>query len=476
VAIVYVIAVFLSLLDSTILIVALPTLAREFDVSTTGIQWVVTGYLLSLAVFIPISGWAGDRFGTKRTFLFALSLFITGSALCGMAWNLESLVAFRVLQGVGGGMLMPVGMAMLFRTFPPEERARLASILVIPSAVAPASGPIVGGYLVEYQTWHWIFLVNVPLGLAGLLIATLFLREHREQPAGRFDLPGFVLAAGGLASVVYALAQAGQRGFDDPRVVSVGVAGLALVAAFVVVELRSDHPMIDLRLFRDRLFASSVSVQFLTFGGVMGVGFLMPLLLQNERGLSPLESGLATFPQAIGVMTTALLAGRLYRRVGPRRMMMAGLGGLAVMYLLYLRIGLTTDLWWIRLLLLATGASYALTLVSMQTAAFAQIAPARTGRATAASNAVLQVAASFGVALLATVLTSRLGHHGAVLGEPGTREAALGAFHDTFLVGATIAGVGVIASLLIDDRLAAVTMRRRSRVEPVEEAVAVAGD
>src|SRR3990170_3667453 len=198
VGIVFVFGLFMDLLDMTIVNVAIPQLAQEFNTDTTTIQWVVTGYLLSLAVFIPVSGWAGDRFGTKRIFMVALLLFTSASLLCGLAWNIESLVAFRVLQGVGGGILTPVGTAMLFRAFPPEERAKGAAVLMIPMVVAPASGPVLGGYLVEYQDWRWIFLINIPVGVLGLLFAGFFLKEDRQPHPGRVDVPGFILASSGL--------------------------------------------------------------------------------------------------------------------------------------------------------------------------------------------------------------------------------------------------------------------------------------
>jgi len=228
VALVGVFSIFMELLDTTIVNVAIPTLAREFDVGTAStIQWIITGYLLSLAVFIPVSGWAGDRFGTKRVFMFAVATFTLASLLCALAWNVESLIAFRVVQGVGGGMLSPVAFAMVWRAFPPEERSRAAGIMVVPAAAAPASGPIVGGLLIEYATWEWIFLVNVPIGVVALIITALYIREHREEQAGRFDPYGFVLSAAGLALVMYALARAGEEGFDDQRVIATGLAGIA---------------------------------------------------------------------------------------------------------------------------------------------------------------------------------------------------------------------------------------------------------
>ncbi len=420
VGIVFVFGLFMDLLDMTIVNVAVPTLATEFHATTTSIQWVVTGYLLSLAVFIPVSGWAGDRFGTKRVFMFALAMFVAASLLCGLAWNIETLIAFRVLQGVGGGMLTPVGTAMIFRAFPPSERAMASSLLAIPAVVAPAMGPVLGGYLVEYQNWRAIFFVNIPIGLLGLLVAGLYLREDKQENTGRLDVPGFVLSATGLASVVYALAEAGQRGFDDPRVMLFGAGGFSLLAAFALVELRTSQPMIDVRLFKNRLFRAANTVQLMGQAGLGGALFLLPLFLQLERGMTPLESGLTTFPQAIGVVTMVQPAGRLYRRYGPRRMMMAGTIGTALSSLMLALVGLETDAWWIRMIMLFRGWSFALMLIPLQTATFATIASEDTGRASAIFNAVRQVAASFGVALMATTLTNRLAHHDAILGNPLT--------------------------------------------------------
>lgn len=460
VGIVFVFGIFMDLLDMTITNVALPTLAKDFTASTTTIQWVVTAYLLSLAVFIPVSGWAGDRFGTKRVFMFALFLFTLGSFLSGMAWDIESLIAFRVLQGAGGGMLMPVGTAMLFRAFPPVERAVASAVLSIPIVVAPASGPVLGGYLVEYQSWRWIFLINIPVGIVGLLVAAAFLREEKQENPGRLDVLGFILSASGLAAVMYALAEAGSRGLDDGRVALFGTIGLALLAVFTIVELRMSEPMIDVRLFRDKLFRAANIVQFMGYGGMLGALFLLPLLLQAEMGLGPLESGLTMFPQAIGVFMMAQPAGRLYRHIGPRRMMMAGMTGVMLTTLAFLLVDLETSQWWIRLIMLARGWSFALTLIPIQTATFATIRSEDTGRASAIFNAGRQVAASFGVALLATVLTNRLTHYDAALGSPATRDGALSAFHEAFLVAAGLAVLGIIAALLIDDKAAAGTMRR----------------
>jgi EmrB/QacA subfamily drug resistance transporter len=474
VGVIFVFGLFMDLLDMTITNVALPTLAKDFNVHTTTVEWVVTAYLLSLAVFIPVSGWAGDRFGTKKTFMFALTVFTCSSFLCGMAWNIESLIAFRALQGVGGGMLTPVGTAMLFRAFPPAERAAAGALLTIPTVVAPASGPVLGGYLVEFQSWHWIFWINLPVGVAGLIVAGLFLREEVQEKPGRFDVPGFVLSAAGLASLLYALAEAGAHGFEDTRVLSFGLGGIALLLAFAAVELRTEEPMIDVRLLGNKLFRATNTVQLFGFGGLMGALFLLPLLLQSEMGLSPFQSGLTTFPQAIGVVLTAQVAGRLYGRIGPRRMLMFGSLGATLSTLCFLAVQLDTSQWWIRAIMFGRGMGFAFMLVPLQTATYATIRPQDTGRASAIYNANRQIAASFGVALLATVLSNRLSYHGSSLGDPATTHAALLAFHEAFLAAAVLAFLGMLLALLVDDREAAGTMRQARVAPPVEEPVPAA--
>lgn len=465
VAALYAVALFMDLLDTTIVNVALPTLGRAFHTGTTGIEWVVTGYLLSLAVFIPVSGWAGDRFGSKRTFLFAFGVFTAGSLLCSLAPGFGWLVAARVLQGIGGGMLTPVGATMVYRAFRPDERARVSSIITVPAVLAPASGPVIGGLLMQSYTWRSVFWLNVPIGILGLMVAAVLLKEQREEHPGRLDIPGFALAALGLSSVLYALAQAGDRGFTDAGVLGFGLAGLGALAIFVVVELRRRQPMLDLRLFGNSLFRAGNIVQFLGYGGQFGTLFVLPLLLQSERGLTPLQSGLATFPQAIGVITMAPVAGRIYARIGPRRMSLFGLLLAAAATLAFLRVDLQTDLWWIRAIMLLRGWGFALSLTAMQAATFATVSSGLLGRGSAIYSVTRQVGTSLTVAVLATALSAGLLSHGAVLGDPRTRAGAVFAFHETFFVAALIALAGAALALWVDDRLAAATMRPGARPE-----------
>src|SRR6478752_4020361 len=424
VAIVFVCGMFMDIMDTTIVFVATPTLKAEFGATNASIEWVVLGYLLSLAVWIPASGWIGDKVGTRRVFLFALAMFTAASALCGQAHSLGELVGFRVLQGVGGGMLTPVGTAMLFRAFPPVERAKASTVLIIPTVLAPALGPIIGGWLVTDVSWRWIFYVNLPVGVVGFVLGALYLREHREGTAGPFDLGGFVLSGAGLALVLYALSEGPLKGWRSATVLSTGCLGVLLFALLVVVEARVKAPMLALRLYGERMFRNANIVLTLTYGSFAGVLYILPLFLQDLRGLSALQSGLTTFPQAIGVIISSQLVGRLYHRVGPRRLIFWGMVGMSAVTMFLAFQGQNTDLWWIRLIMFGRGICMAFAFVPLQAATYANVTPEDTGRASAIYSTQRQVAAALGVGTLLTVLLS------------GGQSPELSAYHAAFFVGA----------------------------------------
>jgi EmrB/QacA subfamily drug resistance transporter len=406
VATAFIIALFADVLDATIVNVALPTLGRELAVGNDVLQWVVTGYLLSLAVWIPASGWLGDRFGTRRIFLIALGIFVGGSALCGLAWSASSLIAFRILQGIGGGMLTPVGTTMVVRAFPREERARGSAIIGVPAVLAPVLGPLIGGYLVDSVGWRWIFYVNLPIGVLGLAFAAMVLQEARELKPGRFDLPGFVLAAISLVTLLYGFSRVPDEGWTSPLVLTSITVGALAGLALVKHENRRRDPMLDLSLFRDRLFAASNVTHFLTVAGLVGTLFLVPLYLQGLRGLSAWESGLTSFPQAVGLVCALPFAGFLYPRAGARPLALAGLLITAMSAFLLATTNTESELWLIRGILFARGIGFGLVLLPLQTVTFANVSLSATGRASALFNTARQVAASLGVALLASVLVS----------------------------------------------------------------------
>lgn len=451
VAAVFVSAIFLDILDTTIVNVALPKLGRDFR--TDSVEWIVLGYTLSLAVWIPASGWLGDRIGTRKVFLGALMIFVGCSGLCGAAQSIEQLIVFRVFQGVGGGMLTPVGIAMLFRAFPPAERARASTLVMIPTMAAPALGPVLGGLIVTHIGWRWIFYVNLPLGLLALAFGFRFLREHREPTAGRFDVPGFVLSASGLALLVYALSEGPRAGWTSVEVLGAALVGTASVIGLVVTELRVAKPMLDLRLLADRMFRNANVVSIFSTASFIGLIFLLPLYLQNLRGMTALESGLTSFPQAIGVLISSQIAGRLYSRVGPRWLIAGGMAWAAVSILAFVRLGLDTDLWWIRGLIFVRGLGMGFAFVPLQAASYARIQPADNGRASSIFSTQRQVAASLGIALLATVLS---GFTPVGLDAVDPRRA-LDGFHVTFVVTAGLAAIAAVAAaVLIRDEDAAI--------------------
>ena len=474
VAVVYICGMLMHTLDSTILNVALATLARDLDVQPTEIQSVVIAYLVSLAVFIPISGWLGDRFGTKRIFLIALLMFTGASALCGMSQTLEQLTLFRVLQGAGGGLLTPVGMAMLFRTFPPEERVGVARILMFATILGPAFGPIIGGLTIEQLSWHWIFYVNIPVGAAALVVGYFFLDEHKEAGAGRFDVTGFVLAGVGFASLMYALSEGPTMGWASPLILVTGFVGVTLLIAFVLVELRITDPMIQLGLLGNRLFRATLTTSFFASGGFLGILFLTPLFLQEARGLSPLQAGISTMPEAIGVLVSTQIVARIYPRIGPRRLMFSGMAIVTIMALLMTTISTSTNLWIIRLLMFGVGVGMAYIFIPNQAASLATISREATGRATTLTSVQRQVGGALGIAVLSSILA----YAGATQVINGQLAPNLDGYRFAFAAAGVFTVIGAIFALRVPDADAAVTMvRRRSptvdrikRSAPVERA------
>lgn len=351
IAIAFVLGLFMEILDMTVLNTALPTIGREFEVTQSTLQYALTGYLISLAVFIPASGWVADRFGSRNTFAFAIAVFTFASAMAGAATSMEMLIAARVLQGVGGGMLTPVGTAMLFRAFPPAERAKASAVLALPVMVAPALGPVLGGWLTDELSWRWIFYLNLPIGLIAFIFTLIFVPNHKSEQQSMLDWRGFLLAGFGLATLLVGLERTPAHGWSDTRsLVLMGVGALSL-AVFVWLELRIREPMLDLRLLKDRNFAAGNVMLIISTGALMGILFLAPLLLQQVMGLTATESGLVTLAQVFGMMITMPIASSLYTRIGARPMLALGFVILAGGIFGFATLDMGTSLWWYRGLL-----------------------------------------------------------------------------------------------------------------------------
>ena len=459
VSVVFVTAMFMSIMDSTIVNVALPSLARQFNVPSSAIDTVVVAYLVSLAVVMPASGWLGDRWGTKRILLLALTLFTFSSALCGLARSYEMLIVFRILQGAAGGALTPVGTAMLYRTFPASQRVQVSRILIFATILAPAIGPILGGLLVTKLSWRWVFYVNVPVGIVACLFGLIFLYEHKEKFPGRFDLGGFLLAGSGLALLMYALSEGPSSGWSSWNIFGSAILGTLLLCLFVLVELKVPEPMIDLGLLHNRLFRTTNLVSFFAYAGFLGLLFIAPLYLQEARGVTALVSGLTTFPEAIGVVVSTQLVARLYPRIGPRRLMAGGLAGVSVLMALLTLMGPDTNLWVMRVFMFLIGAGMAYAFLPLRAAAFATISSTSTGRASAFYSAQTQIGAALGVAILGSVL-SVIGP--TTLSASGMEEPNLSAYHAAFLAASVLALIAACIALAISDKDAAVTMGRKS--------------
>jgi EmrB/QacA subfamily drug resistance transporter len=351
-------------------------------------------------------------------------------------------------------------MAMLFRAFPPEERIRASAILTAPTTLAPALGPVLGGLLVTSLSWRWVFYVNVPIGVAAFAFGAIFLRQPGQQEPGRFDLAGFLLSGSGLGLLMYGVSEGPQLGWHTAQVIATAAAGAVLLAAAVVVELRSAEPIVDLRLLGNRLFRSGNGVMVLASIAFLGTLYVVSLYYQDGRGLSPLGSGLSTFPEALGVMGGAQLASRvLYPRLGPRRHITMGLTGTAASIGLLALLGPQTSLWWARLLMFTLGLFMAQVFVPVQAAAFATITPAATGRASTMFNAIRQLGGAVGVAVLTTVIVSV----GPVHLVSGHAAANLAAYRAAFVVAAAICLSGVAWSLSIRDADAAATIPGRAQ-------------
>jgi EmrB/QacA subfamily drug resistance transporter len=473
VSVVFVAAIFMNIMDTTIVNVALPTIGRQFHVAADSVDTVAIGYLVSLAVFIPVSGWLGDRLGPKQVLLGSVVVFTGASALCGLAQDPAELVGFRILQGVGGGLMVPVGMALLYRTFPPEERVRASSILVIPTAFAPALGPVIGGLFVTELSWRWVFYVNVPIGVAAVTFGALFLDRPPSNPAGRLDWLGFALSGAGLGLVMYGVSEGPFKGWGTPLIFSTIAAGAVLLLVMVVVELRTADPLIGLRLFRDSLFRNSNIVIGLGSISFLGVLFIVALFFQDGLHQSALGSGLSTFPEALGVMAGAqMTTRRLYPTIGPRRTMIIGLGILTVALALMSLINTTGQLWWMRLLMFVMGYGMAHVFTSSQAAGFATISGPDTARASTLFNALRQLGGAVGVAALSTVVAEV----GPVVVRDGRAVPHLTAYHLTFLVAAGVSVLAALAATRIDDQAAAATMVRRGRAAAPARPAVVALD
>ncbi|HUA73034.1 MAG TPA: DHA2 family efflux MFS transporter permease subunit [Solirubrobacteraceae bacterium] len=405
---------FMVTLDMTMVNVALSTLARTFATSVTTIQWVAIGYLLALAVSIPMTGWAIERFGARTSWVASLLMFIGGSVLCGLAWSSGSLIAFRVLQGFGGGMLIPLAQTILAQAAGPDRLGRVMAAVGIPAMLGPVLGPVLGGVIVTDLSWRVMFYINVPVCLLAVAAAYRVAMPTRAAGAGtpRLDVVGLALLSPGIAAVIYGLAEVGSYGgFTNPHVVVPIATGLALLVGFAVHALRTRDPIIDLRLFRSRGFSAASALVLLFTMAMLGIQLLLPLYYQQVRHQSALDAGLLLAPRGIGMAVALVIAGKLSDRIGPRPIVLVGLLLSAVSTLAYTQIGDHTSVLALSLLLVINGAGLGAALVPSLAAPYRTLRNEQIPRATSAIRILQQLGGSFGVAILAVVLQRELVHH-----------------------------------------------------------------
>jgi EmrB/QacA subfamily drug resistance transporter len=392
------VAFFMESLDTTILNTAVPVISRALAVTPLSMKSVLASYTLSLAVFIPISGWMADRFGTRRVFASAIGLFTLGSFLCGISSDIHVLVACRVLQGCGGAMMVPVGRLTLVRAFAKSEFVRAMSFVAIPGLIGPMLGPLAGGLIAGYFHWRVIFFLNIPIGIAGLVLVYLHLPDYREKSVKPLDIEGLILFGAGIALLSYVLEIFGEHTLSPGEVTGLLAISLALIFGYGLHASRAAFPLLQLSLFRIRTFAAAVSGSFVTRLGIGGVPFLLPLLYQVGLGLSPVKSGLLMIPQAAAAMSTKFFMPQILERAGYRVVLISNTVILGLLLMLFATIGPGTPLWLIVLQACCYGAFASMQYTSMNTLVYADIPGNRASNASSIASTMQQLSMSFGVA------------------------------------------------------------------------------
>jgi len=509
---------FMTILDGTIVTIAIPRLQNVFGVNLTSVQWVLTAYTLVQGVATPLTAFLSQRLGQKRLYLLALAGFTIGSVLCGFSVNLPMLIFFRVVQGAMGAFMSPLAITLLWTEFPPNERGTAMGALGVPILLAPAFGPTLGGYIVTYLGWQLIFFINLPIGILGIILGTIFLREGQAERRARFDLPGFLFASIGLASLLYGMSDASTAGWGSTKVLSFLVIGVLSLAIFVVVELnivnRGGQPLLDLRVFANAPFTTSNITSMLVTFALYGGLFLIPVYLQNLRGLSAYQAGLLLLPQAFASMVAAVVGGRLVDRFGVRAVVIPGLIILGGALWLLSSLSLNTPYGTLQFWLIGRSLALGFCFQPLAVSALSEIRPRQLPQATSVNTTVRFVISSFAVAVMATLVQTQTAIHYAHLAEQVTpssplgqllpslqalfmlrgasasaafaaaiqvigglvqRQASILAFQDAFHISVALTAVAIIAACFIRYRRPqpTITTEREEAVKAKEEAALV---
>jgi EmrB/QacA subfamily drug resistance transporter len=406
---VVVLGAIMAILDITVVSVALPTFQRVFHASYATVAWTMTAYTLALATVIPVTGWAADRFGTKRLYLTSITLFVAGSALCSMAWGIGPLIGFRVLQGLGGGMLMPLGMTIMTRAAGPDRVGRVMAVLGVPMLLGPIGGPILGGWLIQAASWHWIFLINVPIGLVAFITAFRVLPADQPKPSEAFDFFGMLLLSPGLALFLYGVSSIPGAGtVAAAKVLIPAIIGLVLVIAFVMHALRKAHPLIDLGLFANRSLTIAVITMTLFSVAFMGSMLLFPSYFLQVRGETTLNAGLLLAPQGFGAMLTMPVGGKLTDKMGPGKLVLVGIVLIVAGMSVFTQVTASSPYVLLLGALFVMGMGMGMTMMPIMSAALATLTDHQIARGSTMMNIIQQTAGSIGTATMSVILTNQV--------------------------------------------------------------------
>jgi DHA2 family multidrug resistance protein len=461
---------FMVVLDTTVVNLGLPALQRDFH-SIDGVEWVVTAYLAAVGVAQMVSGWAADRFGRKSAFVAALVIFTTSSVLCALSPSLQLLVSARVLQGIGGGLLMPVAMAMIYELFDPSERGRALGYFGIAVMAAPAIGPVLGGGLVESVGWRWLFLINVPIGGVGIPVALRLLRDTGFRENRPLDRAGLALSGVGITLLLIGTARGGSEGWSSPTAVVPLLAGVALLVLFTRHALGSRHPLVEMRILANPVFAIAMVTM-----GLMAVAqytrlVYIPLELGSGRGITELRIGLVMLPSALGIASTMPIGGRLTDRVGARIPVTIGLSLMALSYWPLAHLAPDTPLPWISAYLFIGGLGAGLSMMAPNIVAMNAVASRFVSQATGLSSVSRQLAAALGTAVLASVFATIR-----PAGPPGTNPASaeISAYNSLFLIGLGLLVLAVLVAQRLPGKAKALALQDARRQDAADEGLALA--
>lgn len=450
---------FMVVLDTTVVNLGLPALQREYDLGE-GVEWIVTSYLAAVGVSQMCSGWLADRFGRRAMFILAMGVFTVASLLCAVSISFEMLVAARVLQGVGGGLLMPIAMAMVYELFEPHERGRALGYFGIAVMAAPAIGPVVGGALVSALSWRWLFLINVPIGVIGVPVAIKLLRDTGYREARRFDTAGLALSGTGLVLFLIGVSQGGLRGWAEPVVIALVVVGVALLAAFVRHCGHTETPLVDLTLFRNRIFTLAMaSIALMAISQFSRLVYI-PLQLGSVRDVTEFRIGLVMLPSALGMAVTMPIGGRLVDRLGARVPVSVGVSVLGFSFWGLTRLTVTTPLPVIAAILFVGGLGAGLALMSPNIVAMNSVAARSVSQASGLSNVTRQVSAAVGVAALASIFATVQRSD-----QTGSGPAALDPYRTVFIVAIAMMATSLVLAQFLPGKAKALELQAERRLE-----------